>query len=397
MEDERYEELVEEDDIRRISGRGMMALPGFINTHTHTGMSMLRGFADDMDLMTWLEEKIWPAEGRMSDEDILWGSRLAIVEMLKNGITTFNDMYFAVERIAEAVKNSGIRAQLGYGLIEEKDGEEGLEHTEEFIDSYHNTAGGRITCNIAPHAPYTCSGDYLKKIVDLSEKYDVRIHTHIAETAAEVENFVDSRDLSPVKYLDDLGLFTRPVIAVHCVHLDDGDIEILADREVSVSHNPSSNTKLASGVAPVKDMKGYEINISLGTDSAASNNNLDLITEARWASYLHKVTNDDPTLLDISDLMAMITENGAEALGLEKVGRIEPGYCADLILIDKTSSPEFYPEYNSLSNLFYAVNSPRVEYLFVGGREIVSKGEIQTLDEREIYEEVTRRAERMNS
>lgn len=374
-----------------------MALPGLINTHTHSGMSLLRGYADDMELMTWLKEKIWPMEAGMNSKDIKYGSKLAIMEMLKNGITTFNDMYFSMEEVAEVVDKSGIRAQLGYGLIEDKDGSQGLEYTRNYIESYHNSCGGRITCNIAPHAPYTCSKKYLQKIVKLAEEYNVNIHTHVAETAREVENLIDKEGISPVKYLNRIGIFDQSVIAVHCVHVDNNDIEILADKNISVSHNPSSNAKLASGISPISEMLKADINVSLGTDSAASNNNLDLISEARLASYLQKVNTNNATELDISQIMKMITENAAKTLGLEKLGRLEQGYKADLILVNKEEVPEFYPDYNSLSNLFYASNGSQVEYVFVDGQEIVKESEIKTMSEIDIYKEVSERAKKLNS
>ncbi len=367
----------------------MIALPGLINTHTHAGMSLLRGYADDLELMTWLEDKIWPMEANMSPEDIKCGSKLAILEMLKNGITTFNDMYFAMEEVADVVGESGIRAQLGYGLIEEKDGPEGLAYTERFIESFHNSCDGRITCNIAPHAPYTCSQEYLQKIVKLADDFDVNIHTHIAETVQEVNDLIDSKGISPVKYLNEIGVLDQNLIAVHCVHVDENDIIMLADKNVSVSHNPSSNTKLASGISPISRMMEKEVNVSLGTDSAASNNNLDLITEARLASYLQKVNTGDATEIDISQMLAMITENAAETLNLDNLGKLKSGYKADIILVDKEYSPEFYPDHNSLSNLFYAGSGNNVKYVIIDGREIVREGEVKTLAKNKIYREVS--------
>lgn len=360
-------------------------------------MSLLRGYADDLELMTWLKEKIWPMEAEMSSRDIKCGSKLAILEMLKNGITTFNDMYFSMEEVADIVEKSGIRAQLGYGLIQENDGEQGLEYTSNFIESYHNSCEGRITCNIAPHAPYTCDKKYLQKIVDIAKKFKVNIHTHVAETDQEVKNLIDKEGVTPVKYLNRIGILDQSVLAVHCVHVDNKDIEILAEKNISVSHNPSSNAKLASGIAPVSKMLKSNVNVSLGTDSAASNNNLDLIAEARLASYLQKVNTNDATEIDISQILEMITENAANSLGLEKLGKIEPGYKADIILVNKIDSPEFYPDYNSLSNLFYASNGTQVEYVFIDGEEIVSENKIKTLDEKAIYKEISERVKKLNS
>ncbi len=380
---------------RKISGENMIAMPGMINTHTHTGMSILRGYADDLELMTWLQDKIWPMEAKMTAEDIEWGCRLAVLEMIKNGITAFNDMYFSMDRVARVVEKAGMRAQLGYGLIQENDGQKGLDYSREFIESYHNQSEGRLTCNVAPHAPYTCGQNYLKRVLDIAEDYGVNIHIHVSETENEVEDFKNSKGLSPVAYLDKLGMFEQDVIAVHCVHVSREDIELLAKRGAAVSHNPSSNTKLASGIAPVKEMREEGITVALGTDSSASNNSLDMVSEARMASYLQKVSCGDPTALDLNELFAMVTSEAAEVLGFEKVGRLEPGWKADLILVDKDKTPEFYPENNSISNLFYASGNNQVSSVYVDGKEIMYDGEVKTLEEEAIFAEINNRAKKL--
>ncbi len=373
----------------------MLAIPGLINTHTHAGMNMLRGYADDMSLMDWLENKIWPAESQLTPEDIRIGSRFAILEMLKNGITGFNDMYFAMELVADEVKKSGIRAQLGYGLIEENDGQEGLEKSDDFIYRNHNDANGRLTCNIAPHSPYTCSSEFLKGAMKIADKYDINIHTHVAETEGEVQDLVDSEGRTPVEYLHSLGFFEQHVLAVHSVHLNDDEIDILAEKDVSISHNPTSNAKLASGIAPVKKMLAEGINVTLGTDGAASNNRLDLISEARMASYLQKVKTSNAATLNTRDLLAMMTENAAEALNWILLGKIKSGYKADIVLIDKKSRPEFYPDYDSLSNLLYASKLESVDHVFIDGEMIVKNGDVKTIDEKEVYREIHRRSEKL--
>lgn len=390
-----YIKYKENDTIESYSADNMIALPGLINTHCHAGMSILRGYADDMELMSWLQDKIWPFESRMGDEDIYWGTMLAIAEMLQNGITTFHDMYFAVERIAGAVEETGIRAVIGLGLIEASDGEEGLQQTRNFINNYQNTAEGRITTNIAPHSPYTCSRDYLLKIIDLAVQLNSFIHIHVAETAGEVENIKADSGISPVEYLDETGLFQIPVLAAHCVHLEPSDITLLAENNVSVSHNPASNMKLGSGIAPISSMLESGVNISLGTDGAASNNALDLIQDARLASYLQKAINHDPRKLDLYQILQLVTVNGARALGLTKTGQLKEGYQADIILVDSSSSPNFYPGFNHLSNLFYAGSGEDVKTVFVAGDKLVENNKLLTIDLERVYHEVEKRADRL--
>lgn len=392
---EEYFKYREDDSIKNYRADNMIALPGLINTHCHAGMSILRGYADDMELMSWLQDKIWPFESRMDTEDIYWGTMLAIAEMVQNGITTYHDMYFAVERIARAVAESGIRAVIGLGLIEVSDGEEGLQQTRNFINNYQNAAGGRITTNIAPHSAYTCSKEYLFRVIELAEELNSFIHIHVAETAGEVEDIKADSGISPVEYLDKIGLFQVPVLAAHCVHLEHSDITLLAENNVSVSHNPASNMKLGSGIAPICAMLDNRVNVSLGTDGAASNNSLDLIHDARLASYLQKGINHDPRRLNLNQILQLVTVNGARALGLTETGQLKEGYQADIILVDRSSSPNFHPGFNHLSNLFYAGSGEDVKTLFVAGNKLVENNELLTIDLERVYHEVEKRADRL--
>ncbi len=396
IEDNFIKELGEKEEFKSneykfdgvIDGKGKIALPGFINSHTHAGMTLLRGYADDLPLQLWLEEEIWPFEAGLSADDIYWGTMLAILEMIKKGTTTFTDMYFQMGRVAEAVKETGIRAVLTQGLIEANDKYEGLVEAVRFCQDWHGKASGRITTMMAPHAPYTCSTEYLQEIIRVSCENNLAINIHVAETRQELEESKEKKGLSPVKYLDKIGLFKQPVIAAHCVYVDKEDIKILADKDVGVAYNPESNMKLGSGIAPVAQMLEAGINVGLGTDGVSSNNNLDLIEEARVGSYLQKVDSFDPTALDTFDLLKMISLYGARALRIDNLGILREGFMADVVLIDIEISPHYYPHHNNLSNLFYAGNGGDVSDVIINGQIIMENKNLLTIDEEKIYYKV---------
>lgn len=396
INDRDYDIIREKEDIEVIDANDMIVLPGLINTHTHAGMNLLRGYADDYNLQTWLKEKIWPFEGRMNEEDIYWGTKLAIIEMLKNGITTFNDMYFATDRVINAVKESGIRAVLGYGLIEENDGDEGLKESIRLIEMYDGYLNGRVKITLAPHAPYTCSNDYLNEIMKIADKYNSIIHIHISETEKEVNDMIENINKTPVEYLEELGLFNFHTLAAHGVHLSDNDIDILGKNNIHISHNPASNMKLGSGVIRLNDLLKAGINVSLGTDGVASNNGLDLIHDVRLAAYLQKAVNSDPTIIALEDIFKMVTINGAKALGFDDIGIIEEGKKADLTLINTNKNPAYIPDYNSLSNIFYAGSGRDVDTVIVDGKIVLENNNLKTIDEKEVYTEVSRRIKRLS-
>jgi 5-methylthioadenosine/S-adenosylhomocysteine deaminase len=268
---------------RIIEGKNKLVMPGLINTHTHAAMTLFRGYADDMPLMDWLEQKIWPAEARLNMDDIYWGTMLAICEMIRGGTTCFADMYFHMGEVARACLESGIRASLAQGLIGIdglQEGEKRLEASKELVAQWHG-AGGLITIMLGPHAPYTCPPQYLEKVLAVAGALKVPMHIHLAETRGEVQDCLDSWGKRPIALMESIGLFTQPVLAAHCVHLSEDEIEILARRQVSIAHNPGSNLKLGSGIAPLVDLLEQGALVSLGTDGAASNNNLDMIEEMR--------------------------------------------------------------------------------------------------------------------
>lgn len=375
-----------------IDAGGKIVLPGFINTHTHAAMTLMRGYADDMPLDKWLQSKIWPFESRLNSEDIYWGTALAVMEMIKTGTTTFSDMYFSMDRVAELVEESGIRAVLAEGLIEDNDGQDGLDKAVKYALDYNGVADGRITTMLAPHAPYTCGRDYLEQIKELALKNNLPVHIHLSESKKEVKDFLESYQSSPVEYLADFDFFDNQVLAAHCVHLEPGDLEILKNKNVQIAHNPMSNAKLANGIAPIKKYLDNEINVSLGTDGVSSNNSLDMLKEAKMASYLQKIKYEDPTAIDTAAILEILTINGAQALALDQLGLIEEGYQADLQLIDIKTDSFYYPHHNNLSNLFYAADTHSIDTVITAGKILMENREFKTLDQEKIYYEVENRS-----
>lgn len=378
-----------------IDAQGKIMLPGFINSHTHAAMTLMRGYADDMPLDSWLKNKIWPFESKIDSDDIYWGSLLAILEMIKTGTTSFADMYFAMEKTAAAVEESGIRAVLAAGLIEANDGQKGLNEALDFALEFNQQAEGRITTMLAPHAPYTCSRDYLIKIKELALKNNLAVHIHLSESKKELADFKKEHQQSPIKFLDDFDFFDNHILAAHCVHLEAGDLKIMADNKVNVAHNPASNAKLANGIAPIKKYLANKINVSLATDGVSSNNSLDLLNEARMASYLQKIKTGDPTVLNTDQLLKMMTHNGAQTLNLANLGLIKEGYKADLLLIDINQDSFYIPHHNNLSNLFYAADSRSVDTVIINGKVVMENKELKTLDQERIYYEVEKRSQKI--
>ncbi len=385
-------------DVTRIAGRGRVALPGLINAHTHAAMTLFRGYADDLPLQEWLETKIFPIEARLTAEDVYWGTLLACIEMIRSGTTTFADMYFFMDEAARAVEESGIRASLsiGMGSLDGK-GDEKLARSAEFCEKWHGAAGGRITTMLGPHAPYTCSRSFLSKVAQRAADLGVGVHIHISETEREVSDSRKQFRMSPVKFVEASGIFQVPVLAAHCVAVSDEDIDILADYKVKVAHNPGSNMKLASGVAPVPKMIESGIKVGLGTDGAASNNNLDMIEEMRLAALLHKVSLRESTAMPARTCLEMATIDGAICLGLEdSIGSIEVGKRADIILMD-FDAPHLSPTstVDLSSHIVYSSCGADVSTVIIDGRVVMDERKIVGVDEEEIMLEVDKRALRL--
>ncbi len=380
---------------RIIQGNDLLLLPGLINTHGHAAMTLLRGYADDLPLQQWLEEKIWPVEESLTGEDIYWGTLLAIAEMLKGGTTTFTDMYFFMDRAAEAVQESGMRAVLSRGLIGLDHGGEGaLAEASAFQRRWHGGAAGRISAAYGPHAPYTCPPDFLHRVMDEADKTGSALQIHIAETAQEVADCRRDYGFTPVQHLHRLGLFERRVIAAHCVHLDEEDIEILAEKGVGVSHNPGSNLKLGSGIAPAAKLLEAGVTVGLGTDGASSNNNLDLLEEMRLAALLAKGSAASPTLIPAKEALQMATINGAALLGLSDLGALKEGFKADLIAIN-VKAPQATPLFDPQAHVVYAAAAADTRFVIVDGEILLEEGCLTGLDEEKIIAECAGRAGRL--
>ncbi len=396
IKDARIVEIGREDTIinkyeaqRVLGGNRYAVIPGFVNTHTHAAMVYFRGLADDLPLKDWLEGHIWPAEQKyLGDEFVYDATELACLEMIRAGITLFNDMYFFEDASAKAIKKAGIRAVLGTGILDfptvaASTSSEYFEKAEGFIKRY--SGDELIVPAIAPHAPYTCSPETYKRAMELAEKYDVTVHTHLSETQWEVEEISKRYGNTPVKHLDSHGLLNSRVLAAHCVWLTEEEIDILAQRGVSISHCLESNLKLSSGIAPVTEMLQKGVRVTFGTDGAASNNDLDLMSEMSTAAKLHKAVSGDPTVLSAREALLMATKWGAQALGLgDKVGSIEAGKLADLVLIN-LKSPHLTPLYDIYSHIVYSAKSSDVETVIVNGRVVLNGGDAVNLDMEEIF------------
>lgn len=366
------------EPLEEIEGEGMVALPGFINLHNHVSMSLMRSYADDMPLMPWLNDKIWPFEAKLNGEDIYLGAKLGIAEMLLGGTTTFVDMYWHSDRVADAVSEMGIRGVVCptfVGANYDNFEPEAIRMAEKY-----GSKKERIQIMLAPHAAYTCPPDTLKKALKIADRYGLGIQIHVSETLDEQRMIREQYGKTPVAHLRDVGLFERPVLAAHCVYVDEADMEIMARCGVSVAHNPQSNMKLASGIAPVSRMLEAGINVGIGTDGPSSNNDLDMWEELRTASLLQKVATLNPCALTAYQTLRMATVHGAKAIGREgELGVIAPGALADLILVDMRR-PHLSPQNDLIANLVYCGKASDVDTVIVDGQVVVKEHQLLMAD-----------------
>jgi 5-methylthioadenosine/S-adenosylhomocysteine deaminase len=371
-----------------IEARGRVVMPGLINGHTHVPMTLFRGLADDLDLNEWLTKYIFPAEAKNVTEDFVRvGTRLGLAEMIRGGTTTYCDMYYFEDAIADETAKAGVRGVLGETVIDfpvadNKTFAEALSYTEKFIEKWRGHA--LVTPAIAPHAPYTVSEDHLKTVRDLSNRLRATIVIHVAETRKEVEDVTRDHNASPVAYLARIGFLYDRVIAAHTVHLTTEEIELLKRLGVGAVHNPQSNMKLASGVARVPEMLRADLSLGLGTDGAASNNDLSMWEEMDTAAKLHKLTTNDPRVVSAREVLEMATIRGARALHLERdIGSLERGKRADLIVVDMDALHQT-PVYNVYSHLVYATKANDVRTVVIEGRVVMRDRRLLTLDEEAI-------------
>lgn len=363
-------------------------LPGFVNCHTHLAMNVFRGLADDLELMDWLNNYIWPAEGKWVSESLVYdASLLAMAEMIRGGTTTFNDMYFFLGATARAAELAGLRAHIGMTIIDvptawAKTPKEYFAKCLEFYERYkHNE---HITPTFAPHSTYTVSKEHLIQVNDLAEKYNLKINIHLQEAASEIQQSMTNFNKRPLQRLNEIGMVSPRLIAIHMTQIDEHDLEILMAHKPNIVHCPESNMKLVSGACPVEKLRRHGINVALGTDGAASNNDLDMITEMRSAAFLGKMTANDPKAVSAEYVLKMATLNGAKALGVDKeIGSLSPGKAADFIAID-LDHIETQPLYNPISQIVYAASRNQVTDVWVGGKQLLRDRKLQTLDEKEL-------------
>ncbi len=368
-----------------INAGGKVVIPGLINAHTHIPMTLFRGLADDLDLQQWLQKYIFPAEAKNVTEDFVRvGTRLGLAEMIRGGTTTFCDMYYFEDAIADETAKAGVRGVLGETIIDfpvpdNKTNAEAMAYVERFINKWKNNS--LVIPAIAPHAPYTVSTEHLLAIKKLSDKLNAPVVIHVAETQTEVSDISKRYGARPVSYLAKIGFLNERTIAAHVVFASDAEIDLLKTLGVGVAHNPQSNMKLASGVAPIPQMLAKNLSVGLGTDGAASNNDLDMWEEMDTAAKLHKVFSNDPKAVSAEQAFAMATIGGARALHLEKItGSIEIGKRADLVIADFDNLHQT-PFYNVYSALVYATKASDVRTVIINGRIVMRDKRLLTLDE----------------
>lgn len=351
-------------------------LPSFHNTHTHAAMSLLRGYADDMELFKWLDEHVWPFEAKMQPQDIYDGSRLAILEMIRTGTTFFCDMYWMSEETVKAVDEMGVRAAIGVSVMDPI-GHQRIDAGLNLVENFTSTTG-RVTLIPAPHAVYTAGPELLQRCADLARRKNIPLTLHVAETEKEVSDCIAQYGLSPVRWLDKLGVLNDKTVVAHCIHVDAEEIEILRERKVVLAHNPCSNMKLGSGFFKSKELIEAGCRITLGTDGACSNNNLDMREEMKFAALMAKVRYT-PETLPAPLVLDWATKNGAQAFGLNS-GTIEVGALADAVFVD-LNNDRLVPNHNLISNWVYAADSSAIKSTMCDGKFLMRKGIVENQEE----------------
>lgn len=369
-----------------IDGRDRLAMPGLVNSHTHSYMAFMRNVADDLSFMDWLFGTIDPIEQQMTDEDTYWGACLAIIEMMKSGTTCFNDMQMNIHQTTRAVKESGMRAVVSRGLIGSGNDEAGqirLKQAYEERDAFQDC--NRLSFMLAPHAPYTCDEGFMRIVSEEAKKNNMRIHVHLSESVSEIEQIKEKYGCTPIEMADRNGLFDVPAIAAHCVQITEADMDILKAKNVSVVTNPASNMKLGNGFAPVPEMLSKGINVCLGTDGAASNNSLNMFHEMSLLALIHKGVKRTPQCISAKENFRIATINGAKALGLDQeIGSLEAGKKADIAILN-LNTPSLTPRNNLLAGLSYSANGSEVETVIIDGQITMENRRILTLDEELVY------------
>ncbi len=371
-----------------------LVIPGLVNAHTHVAMTLLRGYADDKALDAWLQEDVWPVEGELTPDDVEVGAELGFVEMIKSGTTALSDMYFHVDRTADAVERAGVRAVLGHTAVTVgKDDEAARADLQQSLDvatELDGAADGRITTTFQPHSLTTVGEEYLREFVPKAREAGLPIHYHANETENEVAPIVEEHGVRPLEYADDLDLLAEDTYVAHGAHVDETEIELLAERDTGVAHCPASNMKLASGMAPVQRLRDAGVTVGIGTDGAASNNDLDAFDEVRDAAMIGKLAADDASAVPAEAVVEMVTQGSADLLGFDS-GRVEAGANADLAVID-LDAPHLTPAHDLVSHLAYAVHGSDVRHTVCDGEVLMRDREVLTLDEAAVRERANEHA-----
>ncbi len=375
-----------------IDGTNRLVIPGMVNAHTHAYMSVFRNIADDLEFNDWLFGRILPLEDKLTSDDIYWGTLLGALEMTATGTTSYVDMTIEMEGSVRGALDSGLRATVSRGLVGEGANEGGAVRLAENL-RYLPMQNEKLSVILGPHAPYTCDPEYLKIVTAAAKEHNLPLTIHLSESLKEVDDIKSAYGCSPVELMEKIGLFEVPVTAAHCVQLSDNDIEILARNRVTVATNPISNAKLANGFAPLVKLNRAGVNIAIGTDSAASNNTLNIFSDINFATLVHKGTAHDPLAISASEAIYFATAGGAAALG-KKTGKIEEGYLADIAILN-TDLPQFYPRNDFVAALCYSANGSEVETVISGGEILMENREFKKLDKERIYYECEKIIERI--
>jgi 5-methylthioadenosine/S-adenosylhomocysteine deaminase len=374
--------------------QGMLAMPGLINTHSHVPMVIFRGLAEDVSLEKWFNEYMWPLESNLQAEDVYWGMLLGLAEMIEAGVTSVADHYFHMDQAAQAVQEAGTRAALSWAVFGNQ-GQAMLEHSVQFIQRWQGAAGGRITAWLGPHAPYTCDDNFLSATARRARELDVGIHIHVAETMEQTQASLERRGITPIRVLEKTGVLERPTILAHAVGATPSDIQALANAPAGVAHAPKTYLKLAMGTAPLVALRQAGVPVGLATDGAVSNNTLDVWESMRLMAMTQKQDRASPEVMTIPEVLHIATRGSAQVIGLgDQIGVLEPGYLADLILVDM-SGPHVQPLHSISASLVYATRASDVQTVIVDGKLIMRDRQLLTLNKVEIIEQVNQSMQRL--
>ncbi|MDY7227347.1 amidohydrolase [Hyalangium rubrum] len=385
-----------EAELDVIEAHGMLAMPGLINTHSHVPMVLFRGLAEDVSIERWFNEFIWPLESNLTEELVYWGMLLGLIEMIEGGVTTVADHYFFMDRVARAVEEAGTRAHLGWAVFGSR-GLGALEETAAFAERWKGGAGGRITTCMAPHAPYTCDDGFLRASVAHAKRLGVGIHIHASEEMGQTQASLDKREMTPIQVLDDTGVLSVPVIIAHGCGLLPEDTERLSRYRdhVGIAHAPKTYLKLAMGITPIRALRKAGIPVGLATDGAVSNNTLDIFESLRLMAMMQKHEASNPEVLPISEALDIATRGSAAVLGMgDRLGKLAPGYLADIILVD-TSGAHWQPPHNLAAGLVYSARASDVQTVMVDGRVVMRDRRLLTIDKTRVLTEVATHMEHL--